>query len=64
MAQAWLFLLKSEISFHPYNFFSKLPMMHIKSTLMLVLSHFSHVQPFATLRTVTHQTTLAMGFSR
>ena len=29
-----------------------------------VLSHFSHVQLFATLWTVTHQAPLSMGFSR
>ena len=29
-----------------------------------VLSHFSHVQFFATLWTVAHQTPLSMGFSR
>ena len=29
-----------------------------------MLSHFSHVQLFATLRTVTHQAPLFMGFSR
>ena len=31
---------------------------------MLVLSHFSRVRLFATLRTVAHQVLLAMGFSR
>ena len=36
-------------------------MMHIKSTFMLVLSHFSHVQLFVTLSTAAHQTTLANG---
>ena len=29
-----------------------------------MLSHFSHVQPFATPWTVTHQAPLSMGFSR
>ena len=29
-----------------------------------MLSHFSHVQLFATPRTVTHQASLSMGFSR
>ena len=29
-----------------------------------VLSHFSHVQPFATLWTIAHQAPLSMGFSR
>ena len=29
-----------------------------------VLSHFSHVQPFATLWTIAHQASLSMGFSR
>ena len=29
-----------------------------------MLSHFSHVQPFATLWPVAHQATLSMGFSR
>ena len=29
-----------------------------------MLSHFSHVQLFATLHTVTHQAPLFMGFSR
>ena len=32
--------------------------------LLLLLSHFSHVQPFATLWTVAHQTPLSVGFSR
>ena len=29
-----------------------------------VLSHFSHIQLFATLRTIAHQAPLSMGFSR
>ena len=32
--------------------------------LLLLLSHFSHVQLFGTLRTVAHQAPLSMGFSR
>ena len=31
---------------------------------MCMLSHFSHVQLFATPQTVTHQASLSMGFSR
>ena len=31
---------------------------------MCILSHFSRVQLFATLRTVAHQASLSMGFSR
>ena len=32
--------------------------------LLLLLSHFSHVQLFVTLWTVAHQAPLSMGFSR
>ena len=31
---------------------------------MLTLSHLSHVRPFATLWTLTHQASLSMEFSR
>ena len=31
---------------------------------MCMLSHFSHLRPFATLQTVAHQAPLSMGFSR
>ena len=31
---------------------------------MCMLSHFSHLRLFATLRTVAHQAPLSMGFSR
>ena len=34
------------------------------NTYVCVLSHFSHVQLFATLWTVAHQAPLSMGFSR
>ena len=34
------------------------------SSFMLMLSHFSHVRPFATLWTLTHQASLSMEFSR
>ena len=34
------------------------------SVCVCVLSHFSHVGLFATLRTVAHQAPLFMGFSR
>ena len=33
-------------------------------TLVLLLSHFSHVLLFATLWTEAHQALLSMGFSR
>ena len=37
---------------------------HTKLLLLLLLSHFSHVQLFATLWTTAHQAPLSMGFSR
>ena len=41
------------------------PVHHMASTQMhCVLSHFNHVQLFATLWTVAHQAPLSMGFSR
>ena len=45
----WPQILKSLYSFH--------------FDIYCVLSHFSHVQIFATLWTVAHQATLSMGFS-
>ena len=33
-------------------------------SFLCVLSHFSRVQLFVTLRTIAHQATLSMGFSR
>ena len=32
--------------------------------LLLLLSHFSRVRPYATLCTIAHQAPLSMGFSR
>ena len=37
---------------------------HFLSNSLLLLSHFSHVQGFATLWTVARQAPLSMGFSR
>ena len=44
-----------------FVYIDKYMYMHI---CVCVLSHFSHVQLFATLWTVAHQAPLSMGFSR
>ena len=37
---------------------------HLGQVMLLLLSHFSHIQLFVTLWTVAHQAPLSMGFSR
>ena len=48
----------------PVGFIRKRAIYHRGAHLPCMLSHFSRVQPFATLWTVAHQAPLSMGFSR
>ena len=43
---------------------NSLPLSHLGSTSVKMLSHFCHVQLFATTWTVAHQASLSMEFSR